>query len=199
MSPLAAKDPQPTPRPADPGPGGGKRCTDSALPRPSYSDWSGSGLHHQPGHTARGPPLAKILSQPRTCHCQAPADTRAARTLPRLSHPDWTGSGHRHRPGRSTLGPACRPRASADPEPATARARWAHGATRAARTPLRPSDSDWPRVNLHHRAARHEPGRTRPPWPGATPREKRHPTQCTTGDPQPTPTCHCQARRNARC
>ncbi len=55
--------------------------------------------YRQPGaHGPRPPPLARTLSHPRTCHHQAPADTRAARTLPRLGHSDRTGSGQQHRP-----------------------------------------------------------------------------------------------------
>jgi hypothetical protein len=38
--------------------------------------------------------LVKILSQPRTCHCQAPAGIRAARTLPRPSDSDWPGANY---------------------------------------------------------------------------------------------------------
>ena len=55
------------------------------------------------------PLLGKILCPPRTCHCQAPADTCAARTLPRPSDSDRVRLArsqlrHRaapHKPGRT--------------------------------------------------------------------------------------------------
>ncbi len=74
--------------------------TDSALVRPSDSDWSRSGLHQL--HST-SPPVGALRPRrrgpcwlepqpPRTCHRQAPVDTSAARTLPWPSHPDWTGT-----------------------------------------------------------------------------------------------------------
>jgi hypothetical protein len=80
-----------------------------------------------------GSPLAKILSHPRACHRQAPADTRAARTLPRPSHSDWTGSGQHHRLGQSSLRGAILPDKSLS-QPRTCHCQ-APAVTRAARTP----------------------------------------------------------------
>jgi hypothetical protein len=91
--------------------------------------------------------LDKILSQPRPCHCQAPAGTRAARTLPRPSDSDWPGANYATGlhitspggldhpdqmlyPGKAVSYLIHHPRSPANPRPATARP----GGARAART-----------------------------------------------------------------
>jgi hypothetical protein len=105
------------------------------------------------------------------------------------------------------------------PRPATARTRQG---TRAARTLPRPSDSDWTRSQLRHRAAHQEPTRggcrpctSRAP-PGCTSRARADLTtlaKCDTGIPREScirlnpppeilsrpPTCYSQARRGTRC
>jgi hypothetical protein len=78
------------PRPALPGPG--RASAARTLPRPSDSDRVRLARERTtPLARTNGPQailLVKILSSPRACHCQAPADTCAARTLPRPSDSD---------------------------------------------------------------------------------------------------------------
>jgi hypothetical protein len=68
---LAAQDPQPTPGLHCQAPAG--TLAARTLPRPSNSDWLGSGKHHQPGRTALGPP----------CWTRSSADPGLATARPR--------------------------------------------------------------------------------------------------------------------
>jgi hypothetical protein len=146
----------------------------------------------------RASSLHKTFSRPLACTARTRQGASAAWTLPRPSDPDWPGSGQYHQPGRTGLGPPCWARSSAHPDlPLQAPA-----GTCAARTLPRPSDSDRVRLarsQLRHRAAPHEPGRTRPTRSNAIPREsgiRLNPPPEILSRP---PACHCQARRGTRC
>jgi hypothetical protein len=87
-----------------PGPGGGQAL--HGLPRPINSDWTGSRKHHQPGHTALGPPYWTRSS----------ADPGAATARPRrvlALHGHSRGPVTQTGPGPTTP-PGCTSRARAD-------------------------------------------------------------------------------------
>jgi hypothetical protein len=136
-------------RPALPGPG--RASAARSLPRPSDSDWPGSGQYHQSGRMALRP----------TCWSRSSAHPGPATARPRWalvlhgpSHgpvtqteSDWPGAnyatglhltnpgeldqhGQMRYPGKAVSDSIHHPRSSADPRPATARP----GGARAART-----------------------------------------------------------------
>jgi len=121
------------------------------LPRPSDSDWPGSGQYHQPGRTAPGPPCwTRSSAHP------GPATARPRRALAlhgpsrgpvTQTESDWPGAnyatglhhtspggldqpGQTRYPGKAVSDSIHHLRSSADPRPATARP----GGARAART-----------------------------------------------------------------
>ena len=134
-------------------------------------------------------------------HCQDPAGQALhgpSRGPVTQTESDWPWSGQHRQPGRTALRPSCWSRSSAHPGPATARPRWAlvlHGLSRGPVTQTERLARSQPR----HRAAPHEPGRTRPTRSNAIPREsgiRLNPPPEILSRP---PACHCQARRDTRC